>query len=166
MVTRVNCKKATNPCPCGFRGDRSHNCVCSGEQISRYQGRVSGPLLDRIDLFVEVNRPKQIVLPGKGQPGERSDEVRERVVAARLIQADRQMTTNAQLDISGVKQHCRLGPDEEKFFEQAAGKLSLSPRGCQRVLKVARTIADMDSVNDIGQTHLAEAIGLRQPERS
>jgi len=153
---------AMNPCPCGFRGDRAKDCVCSADQVSRYRTKVSGPLLDRIDLFVEVARPKQLVIPGKGEPGESSIEVRKRVVAVRKIQITRQDATNSQLDISGVKSHCQLSDDNESLFETAAEQLGLSPRGCQRVLKVARTIADLDGSDCINQNHLAEAIGFRQ----
>ena len=156
---------AMNPCPCGYHGDRAKDCMCSAEQISRYRGKVSGPLLDRIDLFVEVTRPKHIVIPGKGQPGESSAAVRERVIAAHRIQLGRQGVANAQLEASGVKRHCRLATKDESFIENAAEQLSLSPRACQRVLKVARTIADLDGAKSIDQNHLAEAIGLRQPVR-
>ena len=76
-MTRVNCKKATQPCPCGFYGDRQKQCVCSGEQVNRYRNKVSGPLMDRIDLFVEVARPKQVIIPGKGEAGEDSSKVRQ-----------------------------------------------------------------------------------------
>lgn len=154
---------AMNPCPCGYHGDRAKDCICSAEQISRYRGKVSGPLLDRIDLFVEVVRPKQIVIPGKGLPGESSSAVRKRVVAAHRIQIERQGVTNGQLEVSGVKCHCRLNVKGENFIENAAQQLSLSPRSCQRVLKVARTIADLDGDADVAQNHLAEAIGFRQP---
>ena len=156
---------AMNPCPCGYHGDQAKDCMCSAEQISRYRGKVSGPLLDRIDLFVEVTRPKHIVIPGKGQPGESSAAVRERVIAAHRIQLGRQGVANAQLEASGVKRHCRLATKDESFIENAAEQLSLSPRACQRVLKVARTIADLDGAESIDQNHLAEAIGLRQPVR-
>jgi len=154
---------AMNPCPCGFHGDRAKDCVCSAEQISRYRGKVSGPLLDRIDLFVEVARPEQIVIPGQGRRGEPSTAVRKRVVAAHRIQIERQGVTNGQLETSGVKKHCPLNSSDGSFIEHAARQLSLSPRGCQRVLKVARTIADLDGADSIDKNHLAEAIGFRQP---
>jgi len=157
---------AMNPCPCGFHGDRVKPCICSGEQIGRYQSKVSGPLLDRIDLFIEVARPKQIVIPGKGQAGEPSSVVRKRVIAARKIQIGRQRGTNGQLDTAAVKDHCRLSTDDQSFFEKAAEQLSLSPRGCQRVLKVARTIADLEGTENIRQGHLAEALGFRQLGRN
>ena len=156
---------AMNPCPCGFHGDRSKECICSAEQIGRYRGKVSGPLLDRIDLFVEVARPKHVVIPGKGQAGEPSSAVRKRVAAAREIQINRQSVTNGRLSTAKAKKHCQLSDQNQSFFEKAAEQLNLSPRGCQRVLKVARTIADLDGADDIRQSHLAEAIGFRQPER-
>ena len=111
-------------------------------------------------------RPKQIIIPGKGQPGESSAAVRRRVVAAHRIQLKRQGVANGQLESSGVKRHCRLDRKAESFVEQAAQQLCLSPRGCQRVLKVARTTADLDGAERIDQNHLAEAIGFRQPGRS
>ena len=154
---------AMNPCPCGFHGDRQKQCICTAEQIGRYRSKVSGPLLDRIDLFVEVARPKQIIIPGKGQPGEPSAEVRKRVVAARRIQNRRQAAGNGRLDAAGVRKHCRLSAADETFLEGAAEQLCLSPRGCQRVLKVARTIADLDGTEGISQAHLSEALGFRQP---
>ncbi len=156
---------AMKPCPCGFHGDRAKECVCTAEQIGRYRAKVSGPLLDRIDLFVEVNRPKQLVIPGKGEPGEPSSKVRKRVVAAHRIQIERQGVANGHLDFQGLKRHCRLATGDESFIEAAAKQLSLSPRGCQRVLKLARTIADLDSSKGIRTEHLAEAIGFRHPAR-
>ena len=108
-------------------------------------------------------RPKQVVIPGKGEEGEASAEVRKRVIAARGIQLDRQGVANERLDTAGVRDHCRLTAADETFLESAAEQLRLSPRGCQRVLKVARTIADLDGEAEIGQAQLAEAIGYRQP---
>jgi len=163
--SRFQLVAAMNPCPCGFHGDRQKQCTCTAEQISRYRAKVSGPLLDRIDLFVEVARPRQVVLPGKNQPGESSATVRERVIAAHRAQIERQGVANGRLESSGVKRYCRLDPGDELFMENAAQQLSLSPRGCQRVLKAARTIADLDGADCIARRHLAEAIGFRQPER-
>ena len=156
---------AMNPCPCGFHGDRQKTCICSAEQVERYLGKISGPMLDRIDLFVDVTRPKHVIIPGKGKVGDSSATVRTRVVAAHRIQIERQGLSNGGLETSGVKEFCRLNADDESFFESAAERLHLSPRGCQRVLKVARTIADLDRADEIRQAHLAEAIGLRQPGR-
>ena len=153
---------SANPCPCGFHGDRSRECVCSGEQINRYRNKISGPLLDRIDIHLEVARPKQMILPGRDQPGESSSAVKSRVVAARAIQLQRQQASNAHMSSTDIKKHCRLKPDQESFFESAATKLSLSPRGCQRALKVSRTIADLEDRRTIEHSHLAEALGYRQ----
>jgi magnesium chelatase family protein len=154
---------AMNPCPCGFHGDRQKQCACSGEQISRYRNKVSGPLLDRIDLHVEVARPGRVVIPGNTKAGEPSAAVLKRVIDARKLQMSRQQDSNARLDSAGMKAHCRLGKNEKTFLKQAAEKLDLSPRGCQRVLKVAQTVADLDRSERIRQNHLAEAIGFRQP---
>jgi magnesium chelatase family protein len=156
---------AMNPCPCGFHGDRSGRCRCTSDQVQRYRGKISGPLLDRIDLFVEVARPKQVVIPGKGKAGEASSAVRKRVIRAHRIQFERQGVANGQLEAAGVKRHCRLNTQNESFFEQAAEQMNLSPRACQRVLKVARTIADLDGSDRIVRNHLAEAIGFRQPQQ-
>ena len=97
---------AMNPCPCGFDGDQTRTCGCTRDQVSRYRGKVSGPLLDRIDLIVAVGRPKQVVIPGKGEAGETSAEVRKRVVAAREVQIARQGVANGRLNTSGVKDQC------------------------------------------------------------
>jgi magnesium chelatase family protein len=157
---------AMNPCPCGYAGDRNGRCHCTADQIQRYRGKISGPLLDRIDLFVEVTRPRKVVIPGNGGRGEPSSEVRKRAITAHRVQIDRQGTCNGQLETSGVRKHCRLSAAGEKFLETAAEQLSLSPRSCQRVLKVARTIADLENAEGITRDHLAEAIGFRQPARS
>jgi len=93
--SRTNGNEATQTCPCGFHGDRLRDCVCTAEQVSRYRTKVSGPLLDRIDLFVEAARPRQILIPGKGQPGESSSAVRKRVAAAHRIQIEHQGVANA-----------------------------------------------------------------------
>jgi magnesium chelatase family protein len=127
VPARFQLVAAMNPCPCGYHSDPMKDCACSAEQIGRYRNKVSGPLLDRIDLFVEVARPKRIILPGNGQPGEPSAAVRERVIVAHSIQIERQGVTNGQLDSSGVKRHCRLDRKNKSFVEQAAQQLCLSP---------------------------------------
>ena len=156
---------AMNPCPCGYHGDRSGRCLCTSDQVQRYRGKISGPLLDRIDLFVEVARPKQIVINGKGRAGESSSAVRQRVIRAHRIQFKRQGVANGQLESAGVERHCGLNTQNVTFFGQAAEQMNLSPRACQRVLKLARTIADLDRAESVNQNHLAEAIGFRQPAR-
>ena len=152
---------AMNPCPCGYQGDPSGRCTCTPDQIRRYRDRISGPLLDRIDLQVEVPRQS---LNGQ-EPGEPSAPVRERVMAARKIQTKRGQF-NAHLDVSGVREHCKLGPKQAHLLEQACERLNLSARAHHRILRVARTIADLDDSSDIELPHLTEAIGYRQLDRN
>jgi magnesium chelatase family protein len=152
---------AMNPCPCGYAGDPGGRCHCTADQVQRYRGRISGPLLDRIDLQVEVARPRLPLAAVSGALGECSASVRERVIAARAIQLDRAGVPNAALDSGGVRAHCRLGAAQQGFFEQAAERTGLSARGCLRVLRVARTIADLEAATAIGAEHLAEAIAYR-----
>jgi len=152
-----------NPCPCGHSGDQKHDCHCSGEQIQRYVHRVSGPLLDRIDLHVEVPRPEQSVLDRSGPAPEASAPVAKRVSAARVIQLNRQGCCNAQLGNKLMERYCSLEDDGRNLLERAAEKMALSPRGVHRVLKVARTLADLDNEENIADAHLAEAIAFRSP---
>jgi magnesium chelatase family protein len=150
-----------NPCPCGFAGDRSGRCHCSADQVRRYRGKISGPLLDRIDLHVQVNRPGRSLFDHEAGNAESSDSVRRRVIAARKIQITRAGIPNARLDNRGVRKYCRLQPELDGFLGAVAEKMNLSPRACQRILKVARTVADLDSENAIRQPHLAEAVSFR-----
>ena len=161
--TRANGKKATQPCPCGHSGDKKQDCHCSGEQIQRYAHRVSGPLLDRIDLHVEVPRPEQSVLDRSGPSPECSALVAKRVRIARRIQLRRQGCCNAQLGNKLLQCHCELDDAGRQLLERAAEKMALSPRGVHRVLKVARTLADLDAADTIAGAHLAEAIAFRSP---
>jgi magnesium chelatase family protein len=154
-----------NPCPCGHSGDKKQDCHCSGEQIQRYAHRVSGPLLDRIDLHVEVPRPEQSVLDRSGPEPEASRAVAARVSAAREIQLERQGCCNAQLGNKMMERYCVLGNTGRQLLERAAERMALSPRGVHRVLKVARTLADLDAEERIADTHLAEAIAYRNPVR-
>jgi len=151
---------AMNPCPCGYAGDESGRCHCSPDQIHRYRARVSGPLLDRIDLHVEVPRQQFARLP----PGETSAAVRDRVAAARRRQCERP-ALNARLNVAGVGEHCGLDARGEALLENACERLQLSARAHQRIIKVARTIADLDGADRIASRHLAEAIGFRQLDR-
>jgi len=151
---------AMNPCPCGYAGDPSGRCTCTPDQVRRYRDRISGPLLDRIDLHVEV--PRQ---PLNGQaPGELSAAVRARVMAARERQAARG-AVNARLDMAGIRSHCALPPKTARFLEQACERLQLSARAHHRIVRVARTIADLDDQSEIDLKHLSEAIGYRQLDR-
>jgi len=133
--------------------------------VQRYRGRISGPLLDRIDLHVEMACLGRIPMPDTQPLPEGSAEVRRRVIAARQVQLDRMGMPNAQLTSTGVRRYCKLTPLLLQFLEDAARRTSLSPRACQRILKVSRTIADLDGSGDIGPPHLAEAIAYREIDR-
>lgn len=152
---------AMNPCPCGFSGDRTGRCHCTSDQVKRYRAKISGPLLDRIDLHVEVSRPDRVFYSNSGNNGESTASVRQRVVDARCLQLDRAGTPNAQLDNNGVATWCKLQSSLGDFLEAVARKKHLSPRACQRILRVARTIADLEKSGEITQQHLAEAISFR-----
>ena len=152
-----------NPCPCGYAGDRRRACRCSAGQIERYQRRVSGPLLDRIDLFVDVPRLTREELRGENQ-AETSEEIRTRVEAAREVQIWRQAVPNAALVGRKLRETCALGGHAEALFSRAIDRMGLSGRGHDRVLKVSRTIADLDLAGEveIGVEHVAEALNYRR----
>ena len=156
---------AMNPCPCGWAGDPSGRCLCSEEMIRRYRARISGPLLERIDLHVEVPRLPPSALRTDGTAGESSSVVRERVVAARARQQARGGRTNARLDQAGTDAFCRLAPRDSALLERAVESLQLSARSLHRILRVARTIADLAGAETIETPHLTEAIGYRRLER-
>lgn len=152
---------AMNPCPCGFAGDRTGRCNCTSDQVKRYKSKISGPLLDRIDIHVEVGRPERVLYSNDGINGESTATVRNRVVAARRLQLDRAGIPNAQLDSGGIAKWCRLESGLGDFLEAVARRKHLSPRACQRILRVARTIADLENSRAIIQHHLVEAISYR-----
>jgi magnesium chelatase family protein len=154
---------AMNPCPCGLSGDESGQCYCSAEQITRYRNRVSGPLLDRIDIQVEVLRPKASILRSKPGTAESSACVRERVIRAREVQFARAGKCNALMSNGDLESFCALGNASMQLLEKAIAQLYLSPRASHRILKVARTIADLDGESSISTEHIAEAIGFRRP---
>jgi magnesium chelatase family protein len=157
---------AMNPCPCGYNGDPHGNpCQCSVDMVQRYRARVSGPLLDRIDLQVEVPRPDVPVLSQGAAGGEASAAVRARVMAARQLQLQRSGSCNAQLQVSQLQEYCRLGKALRQLLEAAASRLLLSPRACHRVQRVARTLADLDGAQHINEQHLGEALSLRRVGR-
>jgi magnesium chelatase family protein len=153
---------AMNPCPCGMSGDDSGRCYCSGEQIQRYRNRVSGPLLDRIDIQIEVMRPKNSILSAPTINIENSTTVRERVIRSREIQTARAGKCNAMMSNGDLKRFCHIENDTLQLLEHAAEKLFLSPRACHRILKVSRTIADLDGTTEINSEHIAEAIAFRR----
>jgi magnesium chelatase family protein len=156
---------AMNPCPCGWAGDPSGRCRCSGEAIQRYRARISGPLLDRIDLQIEVPRlPPADLRPG-GVPAEASATVRTRVEAARALQLARAGKANAQLGQAETMLTCTLSEHDQRLLEQAVEAMQLSARSMHRILRVARTIADLADSESIVTAHLTEAIGYRRLER-
>jgi len=152
---------ATNPCPCGYLGDPSDRCTCRPSQINRYQARLSGPLLDRIDLHVQVPRATTELFD-KNTKVESSDIVRQRICKARNTQWSRQNCINTQLQGKKLEQFCVLEEQAEKLLIQATHKLKLSARGLHRIIKVARTIADLNQSEIIKTPHLSEAINLRK----
>jgi len=151
---------AMNPCPCGFLGDPSGRCRCSPEQIQRYRGKLSGPLLDRIDLHITVARESTALSPPQDS-GESSATAAARVATARDIQLRRQGIANAFLDLPGLREHCVLNDIDRDWLEHACERLTLSLRSAHRVLKVARTLADLQSETAISRQHLAEALQYR-----
>jgi len=157
---------AMNPCPCGWAGDRSGRCRCSADAIARYRARISGPLLDRIDLQLQVPRLPPTELRGDAPPAETSAAVQARVAQARTRQLQRAGTPNARLDPGQTLHHCVLTAADQAMLEQAMERLQLSARSMHRILRVARTIADLAGGGPIERTHLAEAIGYRQLDRA
>lgn len=151
---------AMNPCPCGYLGEPTGRCRCSLEQIQRYRNKLSGPLLDRIDLHLTVAREATAL-----NPSAPSDDNTARAAAlvakARDLQLRRQGCANAFLDLPGLRRHCPLSAEDEAWLETACERLTLSLRAAHRLLKVARTLADLEEVEAIGRGHLAEALQYR-----
>ena len=156
---------AMNPCPCGYAGDPSGRCACTPDQILRYRARVSGPLLDRIDLQVEVPRVPIAELRQRAGTEESSASVLLRVIAARGRQLARAGMANAQLGNREVERDCVLSAGDNTLLERAVDKLGLSARAYHRILRVARTIADLDGSECIHSAHLSEAIQYRRLDR-
>ncbi|MDD5035250.1 MAG: YifB family Mg chelatase-like AAA ATPase [Methylococcaceae bacterium] len=158
---------AMNPCPCGYLGDASGRCHCTLEQVQRYRSRISGPLLDRIDMHIEVPRVSHEVLRD-GAPGgeESSARVKERVTRARQRAVERAGHANAELTPQQIKHFCELDEKAQRLLEQAVDKLGLSHRAYHRILRLARTIADLAGAEDITTAHLSEAISYRRLDRA
>ncbi len=160
---------AMNPCPCGFYGDPQKDCICTLPQLQRYRARVSGPLLDRIDIQVEVPAVRYRDLADRTAGGEPSAALRERVERARHRQlarfGGRPIFCNAQMGARELRRHCTPAPAAERLLEQAMAKLALSARAYTRILKVARTIADLAEDESIAAPHVAEAIQYRSLDR-
>ena len=156
---------AMNPCPCGYLGHPSRPCRCTPDQVLRYQSRLSGPLLDRIDLQVEVPAQDQQEMLD-GPPGESSAEVRQRVLAARALQQARQGKPNAALAGREIDEHCPLTPEAQLLLRGAMTKLAWSARAYFRALKIARTIANLEGTELLQPSHVAEAIQYRRALRT
>ncbi|MCL4369920.1 MAG: YifB family Mg chelatase-like AAA ATPase [Chloroflexi bacterium] len=155
---------AMNPCPCGYYGDPVRQCSCTSTLVLRYQKRISGPMLDRIDIHVDVPRIAYDKLAGDGQ-GETSEQIRTRVEAARTLQRDRfrgtRITCNAEMGPSQVRDFCRVEGSAQSILKAAVAQMHLSARAYHRILKVARTIADLEGSPQIAPAHVAEAVQYR-----
>jgi magnesium chelatase family protein len=160
---------AMNPCPCGFYTDPNRECTCTMPQILRYRSKISGPLMDRIDIHVEVPAVKYRDLTGEAS-GEDSETIKARVNKARDVQRERftgkKIYSNAQMTSRHLKKYCQIGENSKTLLEQAIDKLGLSARAYTRILKIARTIADLESVEDIATHHISEAIQYRSLDRT
>jgi magnesium chelatase family protein len=160
---------ALNPCPCGYYGDPRRECRCSPRQVENYRNRISGPLLDRIDIHVEAPAVEFKEL-SSNERAEPSAAIRERVVAAREIQTHRfkgtRVRANAGMSHAQLKQHCRLDAESSEMLRLAMAELQLSARAYDRILKVARTIADLAGGETIHSEHVAEAIQYRTLDRN
>ncbi|KKL49138.1 hypothetical protein LCGC14_2318500 [marine sediment metagenome] len=159
---------AMNPCPCGYHSDPKHECTCTGAQIHRYRSKISGPLMDRIDIHIEVPAVPYKKLSDE-RAGERSEVVLERVMRARDIQRERLQAegvySNSEMRSRHIKKFCRPEDDAEKLMEAAVGKLGLSARAYTRILKLSRTIADLEAEDTIKTHHVSEAIQYRTLDR-
>lgn len=161
----------SNPQPCGYHNDPSRDCHCTQPMIQRYVSKISGPLLDRIDIHIDVPAVRYKELRGGASP-EGSDQIRERVVHAREKQLQRfkfasePIYSNAQMSPRQIRAYCDLSPDCERMLERAMAQQGLSARAHDRILKVARTIADLDGAEALDSRHIAEAIQYRTLDRT
>ena len=151
---------AMNPCPCGYLGEPSGKCSCTPDMVQRYRNKLSGPLLDRIDLHLTVAREATALSP-VARAGDDSRSASALVADARERQLKRQGCANAFLDLTGLRRHCGLSTADEHWLETACERLTLSLRSAHRLLKVARTLADLEQVEGITREHLAEALQYR-----
>ncbi|MBI3773100.1 MAG: YifB family Mg chelatase-like AAA ATPase [Gammaproteobacteria bacterium] len=158
---------AMNPCPCGYLGDKGGRCRCTTEQVQRYRAKISGPILDRIDMHIEVPQlPKEQLYAERDTTTETSALVRQRVEATRQRQLTRSGKANHQLSSREVEKYCRVDAAGQKLLQQAVDRLGLSARAYHRILRVARTIADIAASDNIGIGHLSEAISYRRLDRN
>lgn len=158
---------AMNPCPCGYLADESGRCHCTQEQVQRYRNRVSGPLLDRIDIQLEMPRIRFSALCSSGEASSISEsaQVRQRVVTARAIQMERCGKLNAHLSNRQIEQYCEPDAEQQVLLERVIEKFHMSSRAYHRILKLARTIADLAETEKLETTHVAEAIGYRRTDK-
>ena len=159
------------PQPCGFWNDPTRECRCSPLQIQRYVGRISGPLLDRIDIHIDVPAVKFRDLTGDAPPEtDDSATIRDRVISAREKQrtrlAQEKIFSNAEMTPRMIRRHCRIDAESEQMLERAMTRLGLSARAYDRILKVSRTIADLEGCEEIRSAHVAEAVGYRSLDRT
>jgi magnesium chelatase family protein len=163
---------AMNPCPCGFWNDPTRECRCTPLQIQRYIGRISGPLLDRIDIHIDVPAVRFKELTARNAPEtESSAMIRERVTCARQMQRERfraedGIYSNAQMTPRLIRRYCFVDAESERLLESAMSRLGLSARAYDRILKVSRTIADLAESTEIQPVHVAEAVGYRSLDRT
>ena len=163
--SRFQLVAAMNPCPCGYHGHSNERCRCTPDQIQRYRNRISGPLMDRIDMHIEVPNVSLEIIQNENQE-ESSQSVKQRIEKAHKMQLARNETVNSQLSSKQVNQFCKLNDHDRNLLEQAINKLGLSARAYHRILKVARTIADLSESNEIQTAHLTEAISYRKLDRA
>ena len=155
-----------NPCPCGYAGHLQDRCLCTQEQIQRYRGKISGPLLDRMDMHVEVTRQSSELLSDTVSPSaETSLIVRERVLRARKIQEQRQGKCNSLLTIPELDEACVLETNAQQLLHQVMSKFDLSARVYHRIVKVARTVADLEGCESILERHISEVLNYRCLDR-
>jgi magnesium chelatase family protein len=155
---------AANPCPCGFFGDPDRECTCSQADLERYKKKLSGPIIDRIDMRITMERVKYDELTGT-EKGLTSEQMRNMVETALSFSEKRgQLCFNSEIPDHDLERYCRLGTDESKFMNRAYDTFSMSPRAYNRTIKVARTIADLDESPDIKTSHIAEALSYRIQE--
>lgn len=158
-----------NPCPCGFFGDELKECTCTQRSIDSYLSKVSGPILDRIDIHAEVKPVKYSDLEKENDQSETSKDIRKRVNKARDIQNERykgeNIFSNSELQAKDIEKYCVLDSESRNLLEQAFENLGLSARAYNKILKVARTIADLENSVDIKDIHIAEAIQYRSLDR-
>ena len=157
---------AMNPCPCGYLGDKEKQCTCTDSQIQKYKSRLSGPLLDRIDLIINIPRLTTEELINTKTEAEPSAKIRERVVKARKIQSERYkeegILTNSELSARMIKKYCKLDEQSTAMMKAAAQKFNLSGRKYNRILKIARTIADLAESENIKLEHLTQALQFKE----